>query len=242
MSQSQDIPILDIVVHYEIAGNPDAPALVLLHGNGEDLHIFDKQISYFSQFYRTIAIDTRGHGQSTRGIQQFNFHTFASDLTYVLEALHIEKAHIVGFSDGAIIALHAALSTPERVRSMVLLGANYHPKGLRLVPRFCIIVAYIWLLAASLFSKKMRKRWEIWGLMVWWPKLKLEYLSRINIPTLVVTGEKDMVSQRHNNKIHNAIVGSQRLVIPKGDHFWMRKQPELFQQHVVEFLQKHAHN
>jgi pimeloyl-ACP methyl ester carboxylesterase len=171
-----------------------------------------------------------------------NFHTFAADLACVLEALHIEKAHIVGFSDGAIIALHAALSTPERVRSMVLLGANYHPKGLRLVPRFCILVAYIWLWAASLSSKKMRKRREVWGLMVWWPKLKLEYISRINIPTLVVTGEKDMVGQRHNDKIHNAIAGSRRLVVPKGDHFWMRKQPELFQQHVVEFLQKHSHH
>ena len=70
----------DALIHCEIYGRKDAPALVFLHGNGEDLHIFEQQISYFSQHYKVIAMDTRGHGKSTRGTAPFNFYTFAADL------------------------------------------------------------------------------------------------------------------------------------------------------------------
>ena len=224
-------------IHYEITGQENAPALVFLHGNGEDLHIFDAQIRYFSQYYRTVAVDTRWHGQSTRGTAPFNFYTFSADLLTTLDALHIDKAHIVGFSDGAITALHAALTTPERISSMVLLGANYHFKGLRWIPRMQIRLAYAGLSAAALFSARMRKRKEIWGLMVHQPNLTMEEISRISVPTLVVTGENDMVSQRHNDEISHVIAGSRRLIIPGGNHFWMFKKPEALNRCIMEFLQ-----
>ena len=238
MPNSHDIQIVDAVIHCEIAGNENAPALVLLHGNGEDLHIFDRQIRYFAQYYRAIAVDTRGHGQSTRGTAPLNFYTFADDLIAVLDELQIDKAHIVGFSDGAIIALHTALIAPERIASMVLLGANYNPKGIKLVPRLLILMIYACLSVASLFSVKMRRRKEIWGLMVCHPNLTIEEISRITVPTLVVTGENDMVSQRHNDEISRAISGSERMVIPGGNHFWMFKKPEKFNRLIMGFLQR----
>jgi len=238
LSGFKDIALFDTVIHCAIAGEENAPAVVFLHGNGENLHIFDAQIRYFSQFYRTIAIDTRGHGQSSRGEAPLNFHTFANDLAGVFDALQVDKAHIVGFSDGAITALHFALSFPERVASMVLLGVNYNPKGLLFIPRLQIGFTYIGLSVASLFSEKMRKRKEIWGLMVGQPNLMLSELSRISAPTLIVTGEKDMVSQRHNDELHHAIAGSQRLIIPKGNHFWMFSQPETLNQCIMDFLNK----
>ena len=235
---SHDIQIADTVIHCEIAGDENAPTLVLLHGNGEDLHIFDPQIRYFSQYYRTIALDTRGHGKSSRGTKQLDFHVFADDLIRVFDALRIERANIVGFSDGAIIALHAALRAPERISAMVLLGVNYNPQGLRWIVRLQIRFAYACLSVASLFSGKIRRRKEIWGLMVFQPKLTIEEISQITTPTLVVSGENDMVNQRHNDEISNAIPGAKRLIIKGGDHFWMFKQPELINQKVMEFLQK----
>ena len=238
MKKEINITLSDAVIYCETAGNEDAPALIFLHGNGEDLHIFDKQISYFSQYYRTIAIDTRGHGKSSRGTKPFNFHTFADDLVYILDALQIEKASIVGFSDGAIIALHAALIAPERISAMVLLGVNYNTKGILLKYRFSIWLAYLWLSAVSPFLAKKRKQREIWGLMVNQPCLTIQDISRIKIPTLVVTGENDMASQIQNDEISNAIENSQRMVIPSGNHFWMFKQPELLNQCITEFLQK----
>ena len=223
-------------IHCEITGREDTAALVLLHGNGENLHVFDAQVHYFSQYYMTVAVDTRAHGLSTRGTAPFNFNTFASDLLAVLDTLHINKAHIVGFSDGAITALHMALTAPERIASMVLLGANCNPKGLRWAARLQIWLVYAWLSAISLFSVKMRQRKEIWGLMVYQPNLTIEEISRITLPTLVVTGEKDMVSQRHNDEISHAIAGARRLIIRGGNHFWMFSKPDILNQCVMEFL------
>ena len=240
--QSKNIPVNDAQIHCIIAGREDAPALVWLHGNGENLHIFEQQISYFSQHYKVIAVDTRGHGQSTRGTAPFNFYTFAADLIAVLDALQIDKAHIIGFSDGAIIALHAALIAPERIASLVLLGANYNAKGLRLIPRLGVLFVYACLSLSSLFSAKMRSRKEIWELMVYHPNLTIEEISQITLPTLVLTGENDMVSQHHNNEISHAIAGSRRLVIPNGDHFWMFKQPEVFNDCIMEFLKSLPRN
>ena len=230
------VSLFDAVINCELAGSNSMPTLVFLHGNGEDLRVFDRQMDYFSMYYKTVAVDTRGHGLSTRGTAPLNFCTFANDLADVFEALNIDKAHIVGFSDGAATALHFALYHPKHVASLVLLGANYHPKGLLWIPRIQIILAYFGLSVASLFSKKIRKRQEIWGLMVSQPQLTLSELSCISVPTLIVTGENDMVSQRHNDEMHCAIVGSQRLIIPKGNHFWMFKQPETLNQCIMDFL------
>ena len=235
---SQDIQSGDALIHCEIAGPKDAPVLVLLHGNGEDLHIFDPQINYLSKFCRIIAVDTRGHGQSTRGTAPLTFHTFASDLLTVLDALQVDNAHIIGFSDGAITALHIALTAPEHIRSMILLGVNYNPKGIRLIPRLQIRLAYIGLSVASFFSPKVRKRKEIWGLMVFQPNLTKEEIARITVPALVVTGENDMASQRQNDEIHRLITGSKRLVIPGGNHFWMFKKPELLNNCIIDFTSK----
>ena len=228
----------DALIYCQVSGRQAAPAIVWLHGNGEDLHLFDRQIEYFSKDYKMVAMDTRGHGQSTRGTAPFTFYTFAADLIAVLDALHIKKAHIVGFSDGAITALHTALMAPERVASMVLIGANYHTGGLRWKPRILILFTYIGLSLASLFSAKKRKRREIWGLMVHQPNLSIGALSKIDIPTLVMTGQNDLVSQRHNDEMSRAIAGSQRVIIPDGNHFWMSKRPDELYRHLTPFLQR----
>ena len=232
------VQIGNTLINCQLSGNTNTETIVFLHGNGEDLLIFDPQIRYFSQYYKTVAIDTRGHGQSTRGTAPLNFYTFTNDLIAVFDALKIDQAHIVGFSDGAITALHTALIAPERILSMVLLGANCNTKGIRLMPRLQILLVYMWLSAASLFSAKIRKQKEIWGLMVNHPNLTLTEITRINLPTLIVTGEHDLVSQRQNDKISQAIAGSERLIIPNDSHFWMFKQPETLNQIIKDFLQK----
>jgi len=224
-----DILSGDALIHCQVSGQENAPALVLLHGNGEDLHIFDPQINHFSSDYHIVAIDTRAHGQSSRGTAPLDFQTFADDLFIVLNALKINRAHILGFSDGAITALYAALVAPERILSMVLIGVNYHPKGVRWIPRIQIRLCY-------LLKRKIEK--EIWGLMIHQPKLTLDEIARIKNPTLVITGEYDLVSKRHNDEINRAITGSRRLIVPKGDHFWMFTQPELLHQIVGDFLQE----
>ena len=117
--------ISDCSLHYEEAGTGEA--LVLLHGNGEDCTYFKGQIGYFSDRFRVIALDTRGHGKSERGLSKFSINQFAEDLREVLDALGLPQVHLLGFSDGGNIAMAFALRYPERVSSLILNGANLWP-------------------------------------------------------------------------------------------------------------------
>ena len=89
---------MDIKLHYTEQGS--GFPLILLHGNGEDHTYFVHQIEFFSRFYRVIALDTRGHGQSPRGTAPFSIVQFAKDLLAFMDQKQIKKTHILGFSDG----------------------------------------------------------------------------------------------------------------------------------------------
>ena len=106
------------------------PALILLHGNGEDGSYFSHQMEAFSDRYRVIAVDTRGHGRTPRGDAPFTIRQFADDLLAFMDAQGLAKADILGFSDGGNIALVFALAHPERVGRLILNGANLDPSGL----------------------------------------------------------------------------------------------------------------
>ena len=68
--------------------------LILLHGNGENLSIFNKFSDVFSQKFRVIAIDTRGHGKTPMGEENFSLYQFAEDLKEFMDFHNIEKANI----------------------------------------------------------------------------------------------------------------------------------------------------
>ena len=109
------------------AGEP----LILLHGNGEDCTYFKHQIPAFAKYYKVYAIDTRGHGKTPRGDGEFSIRRFAEDLYDFFEWQKIPKAHILGFSDGANIAMYFALAHPERINKLILNGGNIFPTGLK---------------------------------------------------------------------------------------------------------------
>ena len=114
---------MDITLHYieEGTGTP----LLLLHGNGEDGTYFKHQLAYFSKKYRVIAVDTRGHGQSPRGAAPFTISQFAEDLNAFLEERKIERAVLLGFSDGANIAMRFAMKHQEKLLALMSLHTMY---------------------------------------------------------------------------------------------------------------------
>jgi len=102
---------MNITLYYQEKGNKEPFAL--LHGNGEDGSYFRHQIDYFSDIYRVIALDTRGHGKSPRGTGPFTIERFARDLYDFMADLSISKAVILGFSDGANIAMTFTMKYPD---------------------------------------------------------------------------------------------------------------------------------
>ena len=209
--------------------------LILLHGNGEDGSYFEHQMAPLAAHFRVIAVDTRGHGQTPRGDAPFSIRQFAEDLLAFMDRLGIEKAHLLGFSDGGNIAMVFALAHPERVEKLILDGANLDPSGVKRSVQLPIEIGYR---IAKLFAKKSpeaRKNAEMLGLMVNDPNVRPEELARIQRPTLVVAGDRDMIREQHTRLIAQSIPGAELILLP-GDHFVANKNPGAFNEAVLRFL------
>ncbi len=217
--------------------DPQAPTLILLHGNGEDHTYFVKQIPAFSPHFRLVLMDTRGQGQSTGGDGELNFSVFAADLLALMDHLQIAKAHLLGFSDGGNLALTFALAHPERVQSLILNGANLEPGGVKLSTQLPIVLGYGCCRLLSPFSHKARQNGALLGLMLNHPHIPPQALAALTMPALVIVGERDMIRDRHSQLIARSLPNAQFVRIPGGDHFCAAKCPEVFNHAVLSFLQ-----
>lgn len=224
------------IKHHYIEQGEGFP-LILLHGNGEDVSYFVHQMEPFAKHFRVIAIDTRGHGQTPRGNAPFTIRQFAEDLLGFMDQHRIEKAHILGFSDGGNIAMVFAMAHPERVEKLILDGANLDAAGVKRSIQIPIEIGYR---IAKLFAGKSpeaKKNAELLGLMVNDPNVKPEELARIQCPTLVIAGSKDMIKEGHTRLIARSIPGAQMVIIP-GNHFVANKNPDAFNEAILHFLSK----
>ena len=211
--------------------------LILLHGNGEDHTYFVHQIDRFSKAYRVVALDTRGHGQSPRGEKPFTILQFAEDLHDFMEEKGINKATLLGFSDGGNIALTFALKYPERVERLILNGANLFPSGVKPRYQWPIELGYR---IAKLFAKKdekAKRNAELLGLMVNEPHIEPSELAALTMPVLVVAGTKDMIKESHTRLIYKSLPNAQ-LALVEGDHFVANKNADAFNEVVEAFLRK----
>lgn len=224
---------MDTALHYIEAGSGDP--LILLHGNGEDASYFDGQMNVLSSFFRVIAPDTRGHGRSPRGTAPFTIRQFADDLLAFMDRLGIQKAHLLGFSDGGNIALIFALRYPQRVDRLILDGANLYPSGVRPSVQLPVTLRYHAARLCSRFSDGARRRAELLGLMVNDPNIRPEELRALAMPALVMAGTQDMIRDKHTRLICASLPNARLALIP-GGHFIARTAPDLFNQTVLDFL------
>lgn len=209
--------------------------LILLHGNGEDCSYFLHQMAPFAQHFRVLAIDTRGHGKTPRGERPFTIRQFADDLLAFMDQHAIEKAHILGFSDGGNIAMVFALAHPERVERLILNGANLDASGVKRKIQIPIEIGYRIARLFAGMSPKAKRNAEMLGLMVNDPNVKPEELARMQCPTLVVAGDKDMIKDQHTRLIATSIPEAALSIIP-GSHFIANQRPEAFNEVVLRFL------
>lgn len=224
---------MDISLSYQEQGKGEP--IFLLHGNGEDGTYFVNQLSFFSDRYRVIAVDTRGHGKSPRGTEPFTMEQFAMDLKDLMDRLEIQKAVILGFSDGANIAIKFALRYPARVKALILNGGNLNTKGVKKRIQIPIEIGYRF---AKLFAGKLEEakaHMEILGLMVHEPNIEPAALHTLQMPTLVIAGTRDMIKENHTKLIAGSIPNA-KLSIIKGDHFIAQKRPQEFNREVEAFL------
>ena len=222
------------IKHFYIEKGQGDP-IILLHGNGEDSSYFVAQIDEFSKQYKVYALDTRGHGKTPRGKEPFSIRQFADDLKAFMDEHRIPKAHILGFSDGANIAMIFAMRYPDYVDKLILNGGNLDTGGVKRAAQIPIEIGYK---LASKFAQKSedaKKNAELLGLMVNDPNIEPGELAAIKAKTLVIAGTKDMIRESHTRLIAASIADAE-LVLIEGTHFIANKKPAEFNETVISFL------
>ncbi len=221
-------------IYYERHGE-SGESLVLLHGNNESMHRMQPQIDYFSKRYRVLAIDSRGHGQSGFGKGELNLDTMSVDVENVLNELGIAKTNVLGFSDGANIAMLLAIRRPELVSGLVLVGGNLKPSGMTAGIFLSVNAAYYLTKLAGKFDSRLRLEHEFYHLMAKEPNISPSSLERITAKTLVIAGNKDLIRPSHTHLIAKNIPDAKELIL-EGDHFIIYRTPEVINEAADKFL------
>ncbi len=224
---------MNIELYYQEKG--DGLPMILLHGNREDSSYFKHQIEYFSKKYRVIAVDSRGHGRSPRGTWLMVLKQFSEDLDNLLEKLNISKAIVLGFSDGANVAMEFAIRYSDKVAALILTGGNLNPSGIKRRVQIPIEINYKISCLFARFFKRAKARTEFLALMTNEPDIREAKLKQLSIPTLVMAGTNDVVKASHTKRIA-ALIPNAKLKIMKGDHFIVYKQPNEYNKIVDDFL------
>ena len=179
--------------------------LIMLHGNGETHSIFKKAIPLLAERFTVYAIDSRGHGESSAP-ESYHYDDMAEDVLRFIEALHLEKPALYGFSDGGIIGLLLAAGHPELLSSLIISGANTTPFGIRDGWR-----KLFELLARRVNDPKM-------DMMLKEPNITAQMLQSITVPTLVLARSHDMVKRTDTEFIAKNIKGSTLCIIKRAGH------------------------
>ena len=166
----------------------------------------------------------------------------AEDVVRLLDHLKIEKAVVLGFSDGANTALEFAADHPDRTLKIIAVSANALPDGLIAPMLFMERMRFWW--AKALESIKPDGRIGKWckkeqflsGLILHSPYLTEERLKRITVPVLLMAGTHDLIKESHTRFIAKCIPDSQLVLIKGGTHQGFFKKKELYTGAISEFL------
>ena len=195
-----------------------------MHGNGEDLQIFDKLVSKLEKQFTVYAIDSRNHGGSTRS-EDFTYETMAEDIHQFIEKLELKHVSVIGFSDGAIISLLLTLKYPQTFDRMVLLGVNLKPTDFKLD------------IYNSIAEEYEKTQDPLFKMMLEQPNIELDDLKEINTPTLVIGAEDDLYYEDSFQNIVNTMPNAVLKIIKGHDHGSYVVNNDVLYPYVAEFLQ-----
>lgn len=193
----------DISLYYKTTGV--GRPIILLHGNGEDHEIFDVLTLQLAQSYTVYAIDSRGHGKSTK-VESIIYEDLAKDIVAFIEALKLEAPVLYGFSDGGIIGILIAMKHPHLLSKLIISGANLNPRGLK-----------SWFLTVYRFLYLITKDAKI-HMMLTQPDISFAAIESIRIPVLVLAGDRDLIKERHTKEIAEHIRESKLRILRRESH------------------------
>lgn len=208
------INVNKVKIYYEKSGS--GKPVILLHGNGEDHHIFDALTEKLKMEYTVYALDTRGHGGSS-AVDSFHYQDMMEDVAAFIRLLRLEEPVLYGFSDGGIVGLLLAAQYPGVLSHLLVSGVNVNPKGLRASFSLLTKLQYF-------FTRDTKLK-----LMLEEPDITEAALHQITIPVLFLAGEKDVVKETHTRQIAHAVKNGTLKILPGETHdSYVIKKAELY--------------
>jgi 3-oxoadipate enol-lactonase len=110
----------DLRMYYELDGPPNAPTLVLSNSLGTNLWLWDSQLSVFSQSFRVLRYDSRGHGQTSVTQGEYSVEVLGRDVLQLLDALNLQRVNFCGLSIGGMTGMWLGVNAPQRLENLVL--------------------------------------------------------------------------------------------------------------------------
>lgn len=241
--------IADFRMYYEVHG--DGEPVLLLHGGGvSGAESWARVIPALAPSYRVIVPDSRAHGRSTDSEIALSYDLLTDDLVELMDHLEIDRAHVVGWSDGGVNGLNMAIRYPQRIGKLVAYGTNFHANGL---PEHAIewieelspetwpasLADQTYLSIApdpsrmSVMLDKIRTMW------LSQPTWTADDLARIDAPVLVLEDSLgNAIRPEHTQAMVAAIAGAELILIHGTDHAAPQDQAATFNRLVLQFLRQ----
>ncbi|WP_405111638.1 alpha/beta hydrolase [Micromonospora sp. NBC_01405] len=237
----------DVDLYSEVAGEGDP--VLLLHGGFCSLESMRAQSDALVPDHRVFAFERPGHGRSADIDGEYGYARGVADTLAYLDAVGLESAHVVGYSDGAIIGLLLALDHPARVRSLTAISANLDPSAftdaacpvldaLEREPGPDVEQMHYERLSpdgpehADVVLAKLFRLWRSE------PHIDPAELARIAAPVLVMSGDRDTIPPGHSLLIAASIPGAQLCIVPGTTHGLVAERAELIGALIRSFVKQ----
>ncbi|HVJ42905.1 MAG TPA: 3-oxoadipate enol-lactonase [Dongiaceae bacterium] len=253
------VRINDISLHLRIDGPEEAPALLLLHSLGTNLHVWDGQADMLATRFRVIRPDLRGHGETEVTPGPYSIEQMASDMIGLLDTLGIGDFHLAGLSIGGVIAQQIAHQCRSRVKSLTLCdtalalppasgwrdrAALVRAQGIDVIVDAVIArwvtAAYVQAPATGIL-RQMLLQTAPEGYAAACEALAAADLTRqtqtLRLPTLVIVGSEDLATPPASARaLAGAIAGAQLVEIAGAAHIPNAEKPLELAMRIFDFV------
>ncbi len=247
-NQDREIGMLTVrgrPTYVESSGS-GAPILYL-HGAAEWAGYSDGLVSLLEEGYRVVQPERRGHGRTPDSRGSLHYDEMADDTVALIEDMRLDAPHIVGFSDGAIVALQVACMRPDLVSKVVAIGPNVSVSGLTEegLEWLADVTPDTWPEEAARMHRALSPdgpdHWPVFvqkviEMLRREPEIPLAELASIRASTLVVGADRDLIRLEHLVEIFRAIPHAQLCIIPGASHELTVEVPGLLAQVIARFL------
>lgn len=210
------------------------PALILLHGNSASKGLFSKYQTEHFKMFRTIAIDSRGHGETISNDTRYSISQYSDDVIALCRAMGIREAGVIGYSDGGNIALFLACKAPEIFKKIVAISPNYLVSGTTAgTLRFLRTTAQL-LRGLEKLGLPTRKAILRFDLMLTDIGITAEELGDIQTSLRILYAEHDMVKEEHIQEMGGLIPGATIKRIERCNHLTI-----FYKQETIEDMREY---